>query len=184
MDAARAVTASFGKASFTLALAKAGTGAGTVTSSPAGVNCDEACVNASTSWVVGFAVVLTATADATSTFAGWAGCDSTTGNTCNVSMDRAKSVTATFTRITYPLTVTVAGPGGTVASTPAGIDCGFGRSSCSATYAAGTVVTLDRTVTGPAAGFVAWGGACAPAGTSPTCTFTMSSPISVTAAFY
>lgn len=54
-----------------------------------------------------------------------------------------------------------------VTSNPPGINCAGG--SCSATFAAGTPVTL--TFTGPAGSFAGWGGACG--GTVPTCALTM-----------
>ncbi len=70
----------------------AGTGSGTVTSSPSGINCPGTC---SASFNSGAAVVLTASAASGSTFAGWSGACSGTG-TCSVTMSAAKSVTATF----------------------------------------------------------------------------------------
>jgi len=78
----------------------------------------------------------------------------------------------------FPLTVARTGAGaGTVASAPAGIDCG---SVCSRTFGAGAVVTLSAT---PAAGsvFTGWsGGGCS--GTAP-CTVTVAGATSVSAAF-
>ena len=43
MDAAKSVTATFTLNAYTLTVAKAGTGSGTVTSSPAGINCGADC---------------------------------------------------------------------------------------------------------------------------------------------
>jgi hypothetical protein len=88
------VRAQFDKASTTYALTvtKSGTGAGTVTSNPAGITCGATCTKSFNS---GTAVVLTATPNATSTFAGWSGACSGT-STCKVTMSVAKSVTATF----------------------------------------------------------------------------------------
>ena len=74
------------------------------------------------------------------------------------------------------LTITKSGTGsGTVGSSPAGTSCGSGCLS----FAAGTVVTLTPT---PTAGstFAGWSGACSGAG---SCTVTMNSNLSVTAAF-
>ncbi len=132
---------------------RSGTGNGTVTSTPSGINCGSAC---STIFDYSTVVTLTATAVTGSTFAGWsgAGC-SGTGN-CVVIMDSTKSITATFTLNTYLLTVAKDGTGsGTVSSTPEGIYCG---SACSINFDYSTVVTLTATgATGST--FVGWSGA-------------------------
>src|SRR5205807_10293616 len=47
MKAARSVTATFNAQRFTLTVSKAGTGSGTVTSSPAGIDCGTSCSAAS-----------------------------------------------------------------------------------------------------------------------------------------
>jgi uncharacterized repeat protein (TIGR01451 family)/uncharacterized repeat protein (TIGR02543 family) len=77
---------------WTLTVTKAGSGSGTVTSSPAGIDCGTTC---SSSFPNGTMVTLTATADAGSTFTGWAGDCSGTGP-CVVTMDQDRTVTATF----------------------------------------------------------------------------------------
>ena len=95
MTQARSVTATFntsGGGSFTLTVAKAGTGSGLVTSSPAGINCGADCTE---SYVSGASVTLTARAARGSTFAGWSGACIGSGS-CVVSMTLARSVTATF----------------------------------------------------------------------------------------
>ena len=76
-----------------------GTGSGSVTSNPAGINCGSEC---SKTFDYNTVVTLTAEADAGSTFIGWtgAGC-SGTGN-CVVTMDTDKSVTATFDVVPLP----------------------------------------------------------------------------------
>jgi len=79
---------------FTLAVSKIDLGIGTVTSSPAGINCGSTC---SASYVSGTTVTLTATPGLLSSFGGWSGCDSVSGNTCTVNMNSAKAVTADFT---------------------------------------------------------------------------------------
>ncbi len=70
--------------------------------------------------------------------------------------------------------------GGTVTSSPYGINCGTTCSTQSASFASGTTITLTAT---PATGytFTGWSGACT--GTSATCTVTMNSNQSVTANF-
>lgn len=77
---------------FTLTVTKAGSGSGTVTSSPAGINCGTAC---SEPYASNTGVTLTATPASGSVFAGWSGACTGTGS-CTVTMDAAKSVTATF----------------------------------------------------------------------------------------
>src|SRR4051812_37301858 len=79
---------------FALAVAKAGAGSGTVTSSPGGIDCGYTCQHAYASSAV---VTLTASPASDSTFAGWSGDCSGTG-TCQVTMSQARSVTAIFNR--------------------------------------------------------------------------------------
>ena len=93
-------------------------------------------------------------------------------------MTAASSVTATFSQnvVNYTLSVTTSGSG-TVTSAPSGIICG---TSCSASYASGTSVTLTAsTATGYS--FSGWSGACS--GTSASCTVSMTAARSVTALF-
>jgi carbohydrate binding protein with CBM6 domain/List-Bact-rpt repeat protein len=85
----------------TLTVTKAGTGSGTVTSSPAGINCGSDC---SESYASGTSVTLTAVPGAGSTFAGWSGACSGTGS-CAVTMTAARSVTATFNATTPVVTI-------------------------------------------------------------------------------
>ena len=158
---------------YLLTVGKAGTGAGTVSSSPAGIACGTTC---SASYTANTTVTLTAAPTAGSTFAGWSGACSGTGS-CTVSMTAARSVTATFNPISYALTVSKGGLGmGTVVSSPAGIDCG---ADCTEDYSSGAGVTLSAT---PAAGtaFTGWSGACSGSG---ACTVSMTSARSVAASF-
>jgi len=90
---------------YALTVSKSGTGSGTVTSSPAGINCGADCTENYTSGTI---VTLTATATAGSDFAGWSGACSGTGS-CLVTMAEAKSVTATFNLSAPP---SVGGGGG------------------------------------------------------------------------
>jgi hypothetical protein len=79
---------------YTLTLAKAGTGSGSVTSSPTGIDCGATC---SAQYRSGTSVTLTAAPDSTSSFVGWSGACSGTATTCTITVDQARSVTATFT---------------------------------------------------------------------------------------
>jgi hypothetical protein len=136
-------------------VSKVGTGAGTVTSSPAGINCGADCSEAIAH---GASVTLTAAAATGSTFGGWSGGGCSGVGTCVVTVTSATTVTATFTANLYTLMVTKSGAGsGTVTSSPAGISCG---TDCTETIAHGSSVTLTAA---PGAGstFAGWsGGGC------------------------
>ncbi len=175
MDGDQTVTATF-QSTRTLSVATAGSGAGSVTSSPAGIDCGGTC---SAEMVLDDNVTLTATPDAaSSTFAGWSGeCTNTTGD-CTVNMADAVSVTATFTIIDRTLQVTTAGTGtGTVTSSPGGIDCG---ATCTYDFPHGTNVNLDPQPTDALSYFAGWSGDCTSSG---SCGLTMDAAKSVTATF-
>ena len=78
---------------FALAVVRAGTGSGTVTSTPAGITCGTSC---SASYASGTAVALTATPAAGSSFTGWSGGGCTGTGSCTVTLTAATTVTATF----------------------------------------------------------------------------------------
>jgi hypothetical protein len=157
INGAKSVTATFSLNSYALTTATAGTGSGTVTLSPAGGTYSH-----------GTVVTVTNTPAAGSTFTGWSGACTGSG-ACVVTMNGAKSVTATFSLNSYALTTATAGTGsGAVTLSPAG-----------GTYSHGTVVTVTNT---PATGstFTGWSGACA--GTV-SCVVTMDAAKLVTATF-
>ncbi len=77
----------------TLTVASSGNGSGTVTSSPAGINCGTTCSHA---YSTGASVTLDETPASGSVFSGWSGACSGTGG-CIVTMSQARSVSATFT---------------------------------------------------------------------------------------
>jgi hypothetical protein len=180
MSSAKSVEAEFAAIEkFKLDVTKSGTGSGTVTSSPVGINCGATC---SAEFEEGKGVTLTASASLGSEFVEWEGCDAEPSATkCEVTMDEDIEVIAVFAPEPPPsefgLTVTLAGTGsGTVTSSPVGINCGI---DCSDAYAAGTEVTL---MAAPASGssFAGWSGACSGAG---ACKVTMNQARSVTATF-
>jgi Divergent InlB B-repeat domain/Protein of unknown function (DUF1573) len=150
LSAARSCTATFTLNTYSLTVTRIGTGSGTVTSSPLGINCGTDC---SEVYSFGTSVALTAAAAPGSGLAGWSGdADCADGV---VTMSAARACIATFTLSTYALTVAKAGTGsGTVSSTPAGISCG---TDCSESYGSGASVALTAT---PAAGstFAGWSG--------------------------
>jgi hypothetical protein len=86
-----------------LTLTKGGSGSGTVTSSPAAIDCGTTC---SASFTEGTTVTLTPTPSAGSTFAGWSGACSGSG-TCTVTMGFDTAVTATFDEAPAPVACVV-----------------------------------------------------------------------------
>lgn len=76
-----------------LTVSKAGDGGGVVTSDPLRLECGDEC---NAEFGTGSLVTLTATPNPNSTFAGWSGACTGTTTACQVTMDGAKSVTATF----------------------------------------------------------------------------------------
>ena len=173
MDATKSVTATFTLNTYALNVSKSGTGSGTITSAPTGINCGTTC---SVLFNYPTSVILTAVASTGSTFTGWSGACTGT-STCTVTMDAPKSVIANFTLNTYTLTVSKSGNGsGGVTSAPAGIDCGI-TCSFSFDYPTGVILTAAA---GTGSTFTGWSGACTGTG---TCSVTMSAARSVTATF-
>jgi hypothetical protein len=78
-----------------LVVSLAGTGSGSVTSSPAGISCGATC---SAGFASGTSVTLTATPSTGSTFTGWSGACSGTATSCVVTMNASQSVTAAFSQ--------------------------------------------------------------------------------------
>ncbi len=125
-------------------------GSGTISSSPAGINCT---VNdgiasgvCSVAFATGTIVTLTQLASGGSIFQGWSG--DCVGNPCQISMTQSRVGEITY-RIPPPGIVTVAGTGtgnGSVTSSPSGISCtvtaGVTSGICSATFDAGATVSL------------------------------------------
>jgi Fe-S cluster biogenesis protein NfuA len=172
MSAAKEVTAEFNlKAKFALKVKKTGTGAGTVTSTPAGISCGATC---SAEFESGKEVELKQAAEAGSEFVKWSGACTGTG-ACKMTMSAAKEVTAEFklkAKPEFKLTIVKAGTGsGTVTCN---------ATACAATYPEGTEVTLAATVASGStfAGFS--GAGCS--GTGP-CKVTINADTTVTATF-
>ena len=81
---------------YVLEVTKAGTGGGTVSSTPSGINCGTVC---SADFADGTVVTLSATPDPGSAFDGWSGAGCSGTGSCIVSMSAARSVTASFTSL-------------------------------------------------------------------------------------
>ena len=174
----------------TLSVNGFGTGSGTVTSSPAGINCTvTAGVESGTCSKMfvgpllgGFNNLVVDT-----TWVASPGSDVSGGMLAhvpsltygyNLADGQSAVIEATFTLKQFLLSVSRSGVGtGTVKSQPAGIDCG---TSCSAQYDYGTHVTLTAT---PDAGavFKQWTGACN--GQGAVCDLTITAATSTNAVF-
>lgn len=173
MSEARSVTATFERTMLPLAVNKAGSGGGFITSYPPGIDCGVTC---SANYVKNTVVQLNAIPDSTSTFIGWSGACSGTG-ACTITLDAAKAVSASFTRQINALTVAKAGDGGgTVAGDPAGIFCG---PLCFVSFTANTTVSLAAAADSDSS-FAGWSGACTGMG---TCVVSMNQARAVTATF-
>lgn len=186
MSRAKAVTATFNPFVVNtnqLTITTMGTGSGTVTSNPTGINCGPNTICA-TAFNQCTPVTLTAIAAQGSRFAGWGGACSGNSPTCSTIVSTDKPVTATFNlngSSSSLLTVVKSGAGsGTVISNPTGINCSSTCPTASSTFPTGTTVTLTAT---PAQGsrFFHWLGDCA--GPSTSCNVTMDAAKNVTAAF-
>lgn len=79
---------------FSIAVSKAGTGTGTVASTPAGINCGTDC---NESYAGGAVVTLSATPASGSRFDGWSGGGCAGTGSCTLSGNSSLSVSATFT---------------------------------------------------------------------------------------
>ena len=176
VDRARSVTATFTTTTFALTVSKTGAGTGTVVADSGPISCGATC---SGSYAQGAMVVLTATPDAGSGLASWTGCTTQSGNTCNVTMAAATTVTATFAPGLYALTIAKSGTG-TVDSADGNIQCG---ATCNHDYAFATMITLTAAATGGSV-FDHWSGGSCNGSTSATCAFAMpATPLAITAVF-
>jgi Divergent InlB B-repeat domain len=148
------------------------TGDGKVTSNLPGIECPPAC---SIPWDSGTAVSLLAETSGDNRFAGWAGACSGDGDTCALTMDAAKSVSARF--VAQATMRVVRRGSGSVSSSPEGINC---PGSCESLFDVGSSVTLTAK---PARGsrVVAW--SVRSCGTRTTCSVAFSADATVTITF-
>ena len=146
-------------------------GNGSVTSTDGFINCPGTC---SYPYPSNTQVTLSANPAAGWTLSSWSGACSGTGP-CVVTMTQDLSVGATFTQLSYTLTVAPTGSG-TVTSTDNFIHC---PGTCSHTYLSNTQVTLNAT---PGQGWVfgGWNGGCLGTG---SCAFTLTQTLTVDAIF-
>ncbi len=168
-----------------LTVSKPGSGAGSVASVPAGIECGMTCNGF---YEPGTKVTLTATPAAHSRFKGWSGGGCSGTGTCEVTLGSDVSVSAEFEAIpTFELKVEKTGStgSGTVSSAPSGIGClANGTGNCSHSYDEGTPVTLTASPVAHSklTGWIVTGqpGACPGIG---PCTVTLNADTVVTAIF-
>lgn len=171
------IEASFNIDTFNLTVYKTGTGDGSITSSPEGINCTEEYKTCDKRYSCGDVVVLTAIPASDAIFEGWSGSCKGKGLTCTVKMSKTAKVTAKFTKI-YDLTVQKTGVGkGIVTASPAGIQCG---DKCEGKYKSGTIVKLSAKPSKDSV-FVSWKNCPSSKGT--ICTITMNNDAVVEAEF-
>jgi hypothetical protein len=82
----------------TLTVTNLGPGLGTVASAPSGISCGATC---SFAFTTGATATLTATPATGSSFAGWSGSGCSGSGSCVLTMDNSRSVTATFTPVSF-----------------------------------------------------------------------------------
>lgn len=160
IQVAQALAAISASGTYTLSVSAAG--AGKVTSAPAGIDCGASC---SASFIANSSVTLTAAASGGNSFTGWSGVCLGTAPTCSVTMDAARSVTASFAVTAGTRMVALSKSGnGIVASTPVGIYCDASCGSISSNFASTSSVVLTANALAGST-FAGWSGACS--GTSP-----------------
>jgi hypothetical protein len=158
-------------------------GEGTVASSPAGLECQgPAPQSCEAEFEQNATVTLTASPAAGYALSAWGGCTEHLGLTCKVTMDKAKTVKASFAR-TWELAVEKAGTGyGKVTAT--GINCDESCSTATSAIKAGMAVTVKATPAkgSEAAVFESGTGSAGSCSASP-CTFTIEADSSLKVRF-
>jgi List-Bact-rpt repeat protein len=150
-------------------------GHGAVASRDGRIHCGLRC---SARYRRGAVVSLGTTPETLFAFDHWSGGCVGTASRCFVSLYAARAVKATFARRSVTLSLSVSGPG-TVTSDSGGIVCGRAGESCSATFPAGTAVTL--TAAPEASGlFGRWSDPC---GSGAECTVIIDRDLNLLTAF-
>ena len=181
VDGVKTCTAAFSVApTYQLTVAPVPTG-GTV--SGGGITCGTGGSSCQASYGSATQVSLTASPDSGYAFGGWGGSCSGTGTSTTVSVDGAKTCTATFTLgpvngPPYTLTISPKPSGGTVAG--AGINCGTGGSACSVTMPAPMTIGIQATADSGYT-FAGWTGNCS--GTAAAINVQLNGPRTCSAVF-
>lgn len=156
----------------TLTVGGFGSGTGTVTSLPDGINCSIAAGIAtgacSAVFTGGLAVTLNAVSSGNGSFSGFTGACSGMACMATVVGGGTTAIGAGFSAASMPATLVIAPTpgsrgGGVITSAPAGINCtvndGVTTGVCSVTFTTNTTVTLTQTPSGSSI-FQGWSGDC------------------------
>ena len=123
-----------------LTVTKSGAGSGVVETSKSSYNFNSDGTTCYNCFKSGTIVNMVAKADSGSSFSNWTGCDSSTGNSCKMTMSQAKSVTINFNKSDTAKYIKISKTaGGTVTSSDGKINCGL---TCDASYSEKVEVTL------------------------------------------
>jgi hypothetical protein len=167
INANSSVNAPFTPNQHTLTIAKSGTGDGSFECKTTGSF--GAC---NPTYFDGTTITIKATADSHSTFAGWAGCSSTSGSECTVTAIAANTtVTATLDLAQRTLTIKKDGTGS------GSVTCNGGV--CAPAYADGTTITIEASADSSST-FTGFSGGCSGTG---ACKLTIKADTTVTATF-
>ena len=171
---------------FTVAVTLAGSGSGSVASTPSGITCGVTC-----SYVFSTATQVTLTPTG-SGFAGWssgtgsaAGCNGTNG-ACTFTPTSNSNITATFNVPPPDVLTILPNPGNGTGAVTCSNDGGATFGPCSTTYANGTALILKATAN-PGSTFTGWsngtGNATACNSTTVNCSMTLNTNTTVAANF-
>ena len=184
MSAARSVSITFKRKAKTLTVSAPSNGH---VSEGSNVNCGDGAgeTTCSHDYAHDSAITLTANPNTGYEVDSWGGDCAPAGSasTCALTMSAARSVSVTFKRSTKTLTISPTPSNGSVTSSPGSISCGYSSDgTCSHSYATGTNVSLSTTAA-TNYNLGAWGGACADADRSTSCSLTMNADRTASATF-
>ena len=180
MSGPKTVNAKFDLEQHELSVTKSGSGTGTVTSTPAGINCGSTC---SALFDHNQVVTLTPSATAGSEFVAWSGACTGSG-TCEVTMSAAKSVDAKFEPESHALTINQTGGGsGTVACEDNGAPA-----SCAGPFLDGHTIKVtasadSESILNALSGSGSAAASCSNTAASGTCEFTIDEDSEVSVEF-